>query len=269
MYKILTIAGSDPSGGAGIQADLKTIAAHGMYGMSVVTALTAQNTTGVFGVREIEPEFVGQQLDAVFTDIRPDAVKIGMAPSAAIIRVIAAKLREHGARPVVLDPVMVATSGGRLMHAEAKEALVSELFPLAAVITPNMAEAAELSGLPVGTRVEMFAAAARIAGWFAGCILLKGGHLSDGADDLLYSRERADWLQEAHVPNPDSHGTGCTLSAALACRLAAGETVRAGVEQAKAYVTGALKAGLRLGRGRGPLDHMYALKTPDARRELT
>ncbi|MDR0434701.1 MAG: bifunctional hydroxymethylpyrimidine kinase/phosphomethylpyrimidine kinase [Gracilibacteraceae bacterium] len=259
MLKVLTVAGSDPSGGAGVQADLKTMAAHGVYGMSVVTALTAQNTTGVFEVAEMTPEFVGRQLDAVFSDIPPDAVKIGMVSSTAVIRVIAAKLREYRAPRVVLDPVMEATSGGKLIRSDAAAALVSELFPLAAVITPNMAEAAKLSGLKVENRAEMFAAAARIAADYAGYILLKGGHLPDGADDLLYSREKADWLQGERVATANTHGTGCTLSAALACRLAAGADMRAGAAAAKAYVTGALRAGLDLGRGRGPLNHMYAL----------
>ncbi|MDR1070784.1 MAG: bifunctional hydroxymethylpyrimidine kinase/phosphomethylpyrimidine kinase [Gracilibacteraceae bacterium] len=264
MLKVLTVAGSDPSGGAGVQADLKTMAAHGVYGMSVITALTAQNTTGVFEVAELTPEFVGRQLDAVFTDIFPDAVKIGMVSSIGVIRVLAAKLREYRAPHIVLDPVMGATSGGRLIRTEATAVLVSELFPLAEVITPNMAEAEELSGLRVSSRPEMFAAAARLADDFAGHILLKGGHLPDGADDLLYRREKAHWLKGEHVPNSNSHGTGCTLSAALACRLAAGAGMRAGAEQAKAYVTGALRAGLDLGRGRGPLDHMYALPAATA-----
>lgn len=260
MKKVLTIAGSDCSGGAGIQADIKTITVHGMYAMSAVTALTAQNTTGVYGISDVEPEFVLRQLDCVFQDIRPDAVKIGMVSSGEIIRAIAEKLRDYKAENIVLDPVMVATSGSRLMSHGAMDALTGLLFPLAAVVTPNIPEAESLSGVLISSGADMERAAARIAGLTPGAVLIKGGHLTSSADDLLYLDGKAFWLKGPRVENTNTHGTGCTLSSAIACGLARGLTVPESVAEAKSYVTGALKAGLDLGKGSGPLMHTWSLK---------
>ena len=262
MKTVLTIAGSDCSGGAGIQADIKTITAHKLYAMSVVTALTAQNTTGVYGVAEADPDFVAKQLDCVFTDIFPDAVKIGMVSSPAIIRVIAQKLRQYHPQNIVLDPVMVATSGSRLLSPDACETLVGQLFPLAAVITPNLPEAEALTGLTLRTPTGMEAAAQQLARLCPGAVLLKGGHLADTADDLLWQSGMARWLTAPRVDNPNTHGTGCTLSSAIACGLAMGLPVAQAVEQAKRYVTDALRAGLNLGTGSGPLDHTCRISPP-------
>lgn len=263
ICKVLTIAGSDCSGGAGVQADLKTMAAHKVYGMSAITALTAQNTTGVFGVLEASPEFVAQQIDCVFDDIRPDAVKIGMVSSAAIISAIAARLKAFGASNIVVDPVMVATSGSRLLDEDATDALRGELLPLGTVITPNIPEAEALCGFAIADHDDMERAARRLAAGLGGAVLIKGGHLTDCADDLLFSEGRLVWLNSPRLDNPNTHGTGCTLSSAIACNLAVGRSVEESVRRAKAYVTGALRAGLNLGRGPGPLDHAWAIREAD------
>ena len=231
MYKVLSIAGSDCSGGAGIQADIKTIAAHGMYAMTAITALTAQNTTGVYGVLEADKDFVAQQIDCVFQDIRPDAVKVGMVANAQIIAAIADKLEEYEAKNIVVDPVMVSTSGGRLLNEDAVEALKTRLLPLADVITPNIPEAECLSGIPIQSNGDMERAAEQIALFCRGAILIKGGH-----------------------------GTGCPLSSAIACNLAKGLILEEAVFRAKKYLTGALLAGLNLGKGSGPLDHGYRMR---------
>ncbi len=257
MKTVLTIAGSDSSGGAGIQADIKTITVHKMYAMSAVTALTAQNTTGVYGIMPVTPEFLAQQLDCIFTDIRPDAVKIGMVSSGELIRVIARKLREYHAENIVVDPVMVATSGSRLLEDTAVSALVEALLPLGTVITPNIPEAAALAGLEIHTKADMARAAKKLAGGPA--VLVKGGHLRDSADDLLYTDGEEIWFPARRVENHNTHGTGCTLSSAIACGLAAGHSPAESVKNAKAYVYGALQAGLDLGRGDGPLDHSYRI----------
>jgi len=259
MKKVLTIAGSDCSGGAGIQADIKTITVQKMYAMSAITALTAQNTTGVYGIMEVSPEFVAQQLDCIFTDIRPDAVKIGMVSSSAIINAIADKLLEYMAENIVVDPVMVSTSGSWLLSDDAMEALVTRLLPLGRVITPNIPEAEALCGYKIESTDDMLRAAMTISKFVSGAILIKGGHLAERASDLLYSDGKARWFHEEKVDNPNTHGTGCTLSAAIACNLAEGFTVDKSIENAKAFITGALKAGLDLGKGSGPLDHTYAL----------
>jgi len=259
MKKVLTIAGSDCSGGAGIQADIKTITVHKMYAMSAITALTAQNTTGVYGIMEASPEFVASQLDCIFTDIRPDAVKIGMVSSSAIINVIAGKLVEYRAENIVVDPVMVSTSGSRLLSDDAMDALLTRLLPLGTVITPNIPEAESLRGFEIRSRDDMLRAASDIAKSIPGAILIKGGHLTDDASDLLYLDGKAIWFEGEKVSNPNTHGTGCTLSSAIACNLAAGLSLEKSVENAKAYITGALKAGLDLGHGSGPLDHTYAI----------
>ena len=259
MYKVLTIAGSDSSGGAGIQADIKTITAHKMYAMSAITALTAQNTTGVYGILDAGAEFTALQLDCIFKDIRPDAVKIGMVSNAETINAIAEKLTEYEAGNIVVDPVMVATSGSNLMKSGSVQALVERLFPLAAVITPNISEAEILSGVKISSKDDMILAAEKIAPATKGGVLIKGGHLADTADDLLYIDGRAEWFNSVRVDNPNTHGTGCTLSSAIACNLAAGCTVSEAVGNAKAYITDAISAQLNLGQGSGPLNHMCRL----------
>ena len=264
MKKVLTIAGSDCSGGAGIQADIKTMAAHKVYGMSVITALTAQNTMGVNGIHDVPPEFVGQQLDCVFTDIVPDAVKIGMVSSAAIIGVIADKLAYYGAKNIVLDPVMVSTSGSKLLSSGAVDALTTKLFPLTKIITPNIPEAQALCGEKekIDCADDMTGAAKTIAGMIIGsstktAILIKGGHLDKSADDLLYINGEAVWIKGERIDNPNTHGTGCTLSSAIACNLANGYDITKSVKSAKQYITGAIGAMLDLGKGSGPLNHLY------------
>ncbi|MDW7674678.1 MAG: bifunctional hydroxymethylpyrimidine kinase/phosphomethylpyrimidine kinase [Bacillota bacterium] len=257
MKKVLSIAGSDCSGGAGIQADLKTITAYGLYGMTVVTALTAQNTTGVTGVLEVSPEFVAQQMDAVFTDIVPDSVKIGMVSNANIIEVIAAKLVEYKAKNIVVDPVMVSTSGSRLLNGGAIEALKTKLLVIADVITPNIPEAESLSGLNIRTADDMVKAAEAIAQNISGSVLIKGGHSIDNADDALLENGNIHWFKGKKIDNQNTHGTGCTLSAAIASNLAEGHDMRKSIQNAKDYITGALEYGLDIGRGRGPLNHCY------------
>ncbi len=259
MKKVLTIAGSDCSGGAGIQADIKTITAHKMYAMSVITALTAQNTTGVYDVLEATPEFVGNQLDCIFEDIKPDAVKIGMVSNTDIIYVIAKKLREYKAENIVVDPVMVSTSGGKLLKDNAVDALINHLFPLAVLITPNIPEAENLAWFSIKCRDDMQKAAEKISNLTQGAVLIKGGHLEDSADDLLFTAGKTFWLKSPKIDNPNTHGTGCTLSSAIACNLALGLTISESVENAKEYITGAIKAGLDIGKGRGPLNHCYSL----------
>lgn len=260
MYTVLTIAGSDCSGGAGIQADMKTIMAHGAYAMSVVTALTAQNTTGVSGIWETAPECVGAQLDAVFSDIPPQAVKIGMICSEDGVAVISEKLKEYGAGNLVVDPVMVSTSGNRLMQVQALQYAKKELYPLAAVLTPNIPEAEVLSAFTIKDRASM-QEAARVIFHELGCaVLCKGGHLPDTSDDLLYDGEQCYWFEGKQVQTMNTHGTGCTLSSAIACNLAAGCTLPDAVGKAKEYITGALLAGLDLGRGNGPLNHGYKFR---------
>ena len=261
MKTVLSIAGSDCSGGAGIQADIKTITMHGVYAMSAITALTAQNTTGVYGVQETSPDFLQKQLDCVFTDIFPDAVKIGMVGSAALVDVIAAALKKYGARHVVLDPVMVATSGGRLMMEGTPAALKEQLFPLAEIITPNIPEAEALSGIAIESREDMPRAAEEIARSYDGAVLIKGGHLSATADDLLFAGGVPLWLKGERVETQNTHGTGCTLSSAIASNLALGYPLAGSVERAKRYVAQALAAGLNLGGGNGPLNHMVTLNS--------
>jgi hydroxymethylpyrimidine/phosphomethylpyrimidine kinase len=257
IRKVLTIAGSDCSGGAGIQADLKTITAHKMYGMSVITALTAQNTTGVYGIEEASPEFVANQIDCIFNDIRPDAVKIGMVSSSKIIEVIAEKLIEYKAENIVIDPVMVSTSGSKLISDEAINTLVTKLMPLATVITPNIPEAEVLCGFKIKDENDMIKAAKEISVSLKGAVLVKGGHLVNDAIDLLYEEGNIHWFKSERINNPNTHGTGCTLSSAIACNLADGKSLAESIENAKAYLTGALRAGLDIGKGSGPLEHTY------------
>ena len=260
MKTALTIAGSDSSGGAGIQADIKTMTVNGVYAMSVITALTAQNTTGVRSVMNVTPEFLEEQMDCVFTDIHPDAVKIGMLPSAELMRAVAGKLREYGAVRIVVDPVMVATSGSRLMEEDAVQVMKEELFPLADVITPNLPEAEVLSGRTIVTEQEMEDAAAWIGQTCRTAVLLKGGHQRNDANDLLYRDGSLRWFRGKRIMNPNTHGTGCTLSSAIAANLAKGFSLEESVERAKEYLSGALADQLDLGKGSGPVNHAFPLK---------
>ncbi len=259
MKTALTIAGSDSCGGAGIQADLKTMLANGVYGMSAVTALTAQNTTGVTSIMEVTPEFLADELDAVFTDIFPDAVKIGMVSGVSLIRVIAEKLKEYKARNIVVDPVMVATSGAKLISDDAVDALVNELLPLATVITPNIPEAEVLSGMSIQSPDDMIKAAQKIRSLSGVAVLLKGGHNMNDANDLLVSADGSRWFNGDHIDNPNTHGTGCTLSSAIASGLAKGYPLAQAVSSAKSYISGALASMLNLGKGCGPLDHGWVI----------
>lgn len=264
MKTALSIAGSDSSGGAGIQADIKAMIMNGVYAMSVVTALTAQNTTGISAIMEVTPQFLGQQMDAVFTDIYPDAVKIGMVSSAALIEVIAEKLREYQAKNIVVDPVMVATSGARLMEKSAAVVLKERLLPLAAVITPNIPEAEVLAQMSIHDREDMICAAKVIHDAYGCAVLCKGGHNLNDANDLLYVDGKYRWFEGKRIDNPNTHGTGCTLSSAIAANLANGCDLESAVLHAKEYISGALAAMLDLGRGSGPMDHGFLHKCPYA-----
>ena len=260
MYTALTIAGSDCSGGAGIQADIKTMTAHSVYAMSAITALTAQNTTGVYGVQEATPEFLANQLDCIFTDIYPDAIKTGMVSSTELINVIADKLIQYKAKNIVVDPVMVATSGSKLLADDAIEALCSRLLPIADVITPNIPEAMVLSGMNIENEDDMIKAAAAINEKYGCAVLCKGGHSINDANDLLYKNGEYTWFKGKRINNPNTHGTGCTLSSAIASNLAKGYDMNTSVKNAKNYISQALAAGLDLGKGSGPMNHAFAIK---------
>ncbi len=260
MKTALTIAGSDSSGGAGIQADIKTMITNDVYAMSAITALTAQNTTGVRGIQESTPDFLKQQLDAVFEDIYPDAVKIGMVSSSVLIRVIGERLRFYNVKNVVVDPVMVATSGSSLMKNDAVETLCSELFPIATVITPNIPEAQILFGKKIESKEDMMMAAKEIGDTYHCAVLLKGGHSINDANDLLYADGELHWFEGKRIDNPNTHGTGCTLSSAIASNLAKGFTLAESVQRAKDYISGALGAMLDLGKGSGPVNHGFDLR---------
>lgn len=257
MKTALTIAGSDSSGGAGIQADIKTMISNGVYAMSAVTALTAQNTTGVTAIMEVTPEFLAEELDNIFTDIYPDAVKIGMVSSGALLHVIAEKLQEYKARNIVVDPVMIATSGARLISEEAVEVLKNSLLPMAALVTPNIPEAEVLSGRKIVTPEDMIKAAALIGETYHCAVLCKGGHQLNDANDLLWKEGGYRWFRRERINNPNTHGTGCTLSSAIASNLAKGYELESAVERAKKYISGALAAMLDLGKGSGPMDHGF------------
>ena len=279
MRTALSIAGSDSCGGAGIQADIKTMTMNGVYAMTAVTALTAQITTGVTGILEVSPDFLGKQIEAVFDDIRPDAVKIGMVSSKGLIKEIVKQLRKYKAENVVVDPVMVATSGARLIDEEAVETLREELIPLAVLITPNIPEGEILSGMSIKSREDMMSAAETMGKKYGCKVLLKGGHSVSDADDLLYECEICDksgsvdehgtcdkpgsgkftWFEGKRIDNPNTHGTGCTLSSAIAAGLAKGLSVEDAIREAKEYISGALAAGLDLGKGSGPLNHAYKI----------
>ena len=261
MRTALTIAGSDSSGGAGIQADIKTMTMNGVFAMSAITALTAQNTTGVTDILEATPAFLEKELDAVFTDIFPDAVKIGMVSSAELITVIADKLRQYGARHIVVDPVMVATSGAKLLRDDAIEVLKERLLPLAEVLTPNIPEAEILADMKIKSPADMETAARTISEKYGCAVLCKGGHDLNDANDLLWKDGHVRWFKGRRIDNPNTHGTGCTLSSAIASNLAKGMELEAAVEGAKAYISGALAAMLDLGKGRGPMNHLFDLKS--------
>ena len=257
----LTIAGSDCSGGAGIQADIKTMTMNGVYAMSAITAMTAQNTTGVKAIQESTPEFLKQQLDAVFEDIYPDAVKIGMVSSSELIRVIADRLAYYGAGNIVVDPVMVASSGSALMKSEAVRALTEELLPVASLVTPNIPEAQVLSGMIIESKEDMGTAAKQISDSCHCAVLLKGGHSINDANDLLYANGELVWFEGKRIDNPNTHGTGCTLSSAIASNLAKGFSLAESVKRAKEYISGALAAMLDLGKGSGPMMHNFDLNS--------
>ncbi|MDR3263413.1 MAG: bifunctional hydroxymethylpyrimidine kinase/phosphomethylpyrimidine kinase [Clostridiales bacterium] len=257
MKKVLTIAGSDSSGGAGIQADIKTVTAYGMYAMSVITALTAQNTTGVYGIHETPPDFVALQIDCVFKDIFPDAVKIGMLSNPKTIDAVAVKLQEYAAKNIVLDPVMISTSGSRLLSADGEKALY-KLFALSSLITPNIPEAQALCGVVIKDKADMERAAKLLSAQAHRPVLLKGGHLTDGeAADCLCDNGSLQWFFSPRIDNPNTHGTGCTLSSAIACGLAGGNTLSQSIQAAKLYLTEALESRLNIGQGKGPVNHMY------------
>lgn len=260
MRTALTIAGTDPSGGAGIQADLKTMTAHRVYGMSAITAVVAQNTTGVTGIMEVTPEFLAEQLDDVFTDIFPDAVKIGMVSSSALIRVIAEKLKQYHAKNIVLDPVMVATAGSKLISDEAISTLKEVLIPLADVITPNIPEMEVLSGMTIQTDKDMERAAKSVGDTCHCAVLCKGGHQLNDANDLLYAEGEIFWFYGKRIATSNTHGTGCTLSSAIASNLAKGRGLAESVRRAKAYLSGALGDMLDLGKGSGPMNHAFAIE---------
>ena len=274
---VLAISGSDSSGGAGQQADLKTMMACGVFGMSAITALTAQNTTGVRSIQNTEPAILADQIDAVFEDIPPVAVKIGMVSSTELIETIADRLVAHHATNVVLDPVMVATSGARLISDDAIATLTKRLFPLATVITPNVPETEVLLDLATGrdaevdtgawhddaparihTSADMESAGTLIARHYGCAVLVKGGHAINDANDVLAEPDGTiTWFDGVRVNNPNTHGTGCTLSSAIASNLAKGETLTDAISHAKEYLTGALEAQLNLGKGSGPMDHAW------------
>ncbi|MBE6713044.1 MAG: bifunctional hydroxymethylpyrimidine kinase/phosphomethylpyrimidine kinase [Ruminococcaceae bacterium] len=259
MKTALTIAGSDCSGGAGIQADLKTMTMNGVYAMSAITALTAQNTTGVRAIRETTSEFLEQQLDAVFEDIFPDAVKVGMVSSSELICVIVNRLQYYHAENIVVDPVMVSTSGSALMKRNAVRTLTEKLLPIATLVTPNIPEAEVLSEKTIASKEDMLSAAKFIGDTYGCSVLLKGGHSVSDANDLLYANGGAVWFEGKRVNNPNTHGTGCTLSAAIASNLAKGFDLAESVKRAKEYISDALAAMLDLGKGSGPIHHAFDL----------
>ena len=259
MKTVLSIAGTDPSGGAGIQADLKTMTMNGVFAMSAITALVAQNTTGVKKIMEIPPEFLGAQIDAVFEDIPPNAVKIGMVASSSLIKKIAERLRFYKARNIVIDPVMVSTSGDRLISEDAVDTLKTYLLTLADLATPNIPEAEILSGMSIRNQKDIESAAKQISNAFGCAVLLKGGHNINDANDYLYTDSAGTWFYGIYIDNPNTHGTGCTLSSAIASNLAKGFNLSASIQRSKNYLSGALRAMLNLGHGRGPMQHNFNL----------
>ena len=265
MRTALSIAGSDCSGGAGIQADLKTMTMQGVYAMCAITALTAQNTTGVRDIFETTPTFLKEQLDAVFEDIVPDAVKIGMVSSGEIVEAIAERLMHYSAKNIVVDPVMVATSGSSLIKTEAIRALIENLLPISTVITPNIPEGEILADMKIESKADMETAAKKIGNDYHCAVLLKGGHSLCDADDLLYQNGELIWFHGERIENPNTHGTGCTLSSAIAANLAKGFPLEIAVRRAKDYISGALAAQLDLGHGSGPMNHAFDLNSAFAK----
>ncbi|MDR3597197.1 bifunctional hydroxymethylpyrimidine kinase/phosphomethylpyrimidine kinase [Clostridium sp.] len=262
MFRALTIAGSDTCGGAGIQADLKAFSANGVYGMSVITAVTAQNTMGVFGIQDINPEMIESQIDVIFDDIRVDAIKIGMVSKIESIKAISKALRKVEKLPlIVLDPVMISKSGFNLLSRDAKDTLVKELFPLATLITPNLPEAEEILGMKIENLEQMKEAALKLKELGPKFILVKGGHLEGEATDLLYDGEKFIILKQERINTTHTHGTGCTLSSAIAANLAKEMKVEEAVKEAKRYITIAIEHGFELGKGVGPTNHFYELYT--------
>ena len=260
MKTALTIAGSDSSGGAGIQADIKTMTVNGVYAMSAITALTAQNTLGVVDILEVNPDFLKKQLDCIFEDIYPDAVKIGMVSSASLISVIAERLEFYKAKNIVLDPVMISTSGVGLMKNDAVSAMTEKLFPIATVVTPNIPEAEVLSGMSIKNTDDMLKASRQIGDTYNCAVLLKGGHALNDANDLLYTQGEHFWFEGRRINNPNTHGTGCTLSSAIASFLAKGFELKEAIKHSKEYISGALSAMLDLGKGSGPMNHAYNIE---------
>ena len=266
MKTALTIAGSDSSGGAGIQADIKTMTANGVYAMSAVTALTAQNTTGVTKIMEVTPEFLEEEIADVVTDIFPDAVKTGMVSSSPLIETISFCIKKFKLKNIVVDPVMVATSGAKLISDDAMASLKKNLLPLADLITPNIPEAQVLSGMEISTEEDMEKAAEFIYGEYGCSVLIKGGHNTNDANDFLYGKTDASsaasgkWFFGKRIDNSNTHGTGCTLSSAIASNFAKGKSLVQSVESAKNYISLALAAMLDLGKGSGPMNHAFAIK---------
>lgn len=256
----MTIAGSDSSGGAGIQADIKTMTANGVYAMSAITALTAQNTTGVQGIMTVTPEFLKMQIDSCITDIFPDSVKIGMVAQSELIRVISERLQFYNVKNIVVDPVMVSTSGSKLIEDEAIETLKNELLPIATVVTPNIPECEILSGMKISSEQDMIAAAEIVSKKFSCAVLCKGGHSVNDANDLLFSGGQYEWFFGTRIDNPNTHGTGCTLSSAIASNLAKGNSLSRSVQLAKEYLSNALGAMLDLGKGAGPMNHAFVFE---------
>ena len=257
MKTALTIAGSDCSGGAGIQADLKTMITNDVYGMSVITSLTAQNTLGILEIFDVTPEFLEKQLDSIFLDIFPDAIKIGMVSSKELIEVIVAKLKKYNAKNIIIDPVMISTSGTRLINDEAIDILKNELFPLATLLTPNIPEIEFLAGLKIDSREKMVEGSRIISEYFKCAVLCKGGHSVDNSDDLLYFDGKEKWYLEKRINNPNTHGTGCTLSSAITSNIAKGYSLEESIERAKKYISASLREMLNLGKGIGPLKHYF------------
>lgn len=260
MKVVLSIAGSDSSGGAGIQADIKTIIANGCYAETAITALTAQNTLGVRDILNVEPSFLENELDAIFEDIKPDAVKIGMVSDKELIKSIVKKLKQYNAKNIVVDPVMVATSGSKLLSDDAINVLITELIPIADIITPNIPEAEVLSGMKINNVADMEKAIKIIAKLGSKATLLKGGHMVNDANDLLYENNKLIWINGKRINNTNTHGTGCTLSSAIASNLAKGHNIENSIKRSKYYLSSCLEQMLDLGKGSGPMDHGWNFK---------
>ncbi len=268
MKTVCTIAGSDSSGGAGIQADMKTMIMNGVFATSAITALTAQNTMGVYDILNVDANFLAKEIDAICTDIYPDAIKIGMVSKVELIEVIVEKIKEYDLKNIVVDPVMVATSGARLIDEKAIEVIKDALLPLATLCTPNIPEAEILANQPIKNEADMCKAAQIISERYHCAVLCKGGHQINDANDLLVYEGKEKWFYGKRINNPNTHGTGCTLSSAIASNLAKGYDLERAVEYAKAYISNALAAMLDLGKGSGPLNHAFDLKGEFAKEKV-